>query len=240
MNCDTAFDLMTDANGSRSSALAQHFETCSRCRQMQDTLAPALEFLTQDEPSQDFSAGSGDSPSSEAGGRQPFVTVDSLRIAQQAAGRLAAQADLPRAKRQHLAGQLTRYAAVFAAGLLLALALVPERDRGKIQAGCTRREAAAASSGRSADTIQILALSCAVCHTAASAPANDKTTSFRSEFRSERADSWDWLAPFFREEYGPVDDSRCVARSKHPTQLNAICLRAQQSLHTFVAKEMNA
>ena len=45
MNCDTAFDLLTDPNGSRSSALAEHFETCARCRHMQQTLAPALDFL---------------------------------------------------------------------------------------------------------------------------------------------------------------------------------------------------
>ena len=108
MNCDTAFDLMTDAKGSRSGALAQHFETCTRCRQMQETLAPALEFLTQDEPSYDFSSGSMDSAASDAGGRQPFVTVDSLKIAQQAARRLAAHTDLPRVRRQRLAGQLTR------------------------------------------------------------------------------------------------------------------------------------
>ena len=238
MNCDTAFDLMTDENGSRSSALAQHFETCSRCRQMQETLAPALEFLTQDEPSQDFFAGSRGGATSEAGGRQPFVTIESLRIAQQAAGRLAAQADMPRARRQRLAGQLTRYAAVFAAGLLVAFVLVPERDRETIPVGqCRRQEAAGETSGRAADSIQTLAQSCAVCHTAAPTQAHDKKTSFRSEFRSERANSWDWLAPLFCEEYRPVDDSRCVAGSNLPDDLNTICLRVQPS---FAAKEMTA
>src|SRR5258708_1695928 len=195
MNCDTAFDLMTDAHGSRSGVLAQHFESCPRCRQMQATLAPALDFLTPDEPLHDFSAGAGDSATSDAGGRQPFVAVDSVRIAQQAASRLLAQADLPRVRRQRLAGQLARYAAVFAAGLLLALVLVPDRNQEKANpAGqCTRQAAASEASGRSAAAIQALAQSCAVCHTAAAAPAHEKTTSL---IRSEHSRSWDWLVPF--------------------------------------------
>jgi len=239
MNCDTAFDLMTDAAGSRSGALAQHFETCPRCRQMQETLAPALEFLTQDERADDFSARSGESPSSEAAGRQPIITIESLKIAHQAASRLAAQAELPRARRQRLAGQLTGYAAVFAAGLLVALSLVPERGSEKpMPTGqCTRQEAARDDSLRSADTIQALAQSCAVCHTATPAPVHDKQTSF---FRSERSNTREWLAPYFREEFGPVDDPRCVAGSKRSaelTALNAICQRVQPS---FGAKEMTA
>jgi hypothetical protein len=239
MNCDTAFDLMTDAAGSRSGALAQHFETCTRCRQMQETLAPALEFLTQDGPSHDFSSRYDDRSVAESGGRQPFVTADSVRIAEQAAGRLAAQADLPRVQRQRLAGQLTRYAAVFAAGLLLAFALISERHRETIPASeCTRQEAASEDTGRSAEAIRTLAQSCAVCHTATAAPAHDKeTSSRRSEFRSDRANSWDWLAPFFREEVGPIDDSRYVAGSNRPAELNAICQRVPPS---FSAKEMTA
>src|SRR5579872_6815601 len=34
MNCDTAFDLMTDAGAFRSTALMAHLESCPRCRQM--------------------------------------------------------------------------------------------------------------------------------------------------------------------------------------------------------------
>jgi hypothetical protein len=236
MNCDTAFDLMTEANGSRSGALAQHFETCARCRQMQETLAPALEFLMQDEPSPYFSSGGRDGATSDAGGRQPFVSVDSVRIAEHAAFRLAAQADLPRVRRQRLTGQLTRYAAAFAAGLLLALVLIPDRNQEKpMPAGqCTRQAASSEKTGRSAEAIQALAQSCAVCHTSTPIPAQDKKTSL---FRSERASSWDWLAPFFREEPGSVNDSRYVAGSRHTSDMNAICRRAQP---LSAATEMNA
>lgn len=228
MNCDTAFDLMTDPNGSRSGALAQHFETCTRCRQMQETLAPALDFLTQDVSSQNFSVASGDSASAESAGRQPFVTVESVSIAQQAAGRLAAQAELPQIRRQRLAVQTVRYAAVFAAGLLLAVVLFSEREKDRVlpDGQCTRQEAAATESGRSAETIQVLAQSCNVCHPSSPAPVKDKTTSM---LRSERATSWDWLAPFFREEFRAVDDSRFVAGSKSPVELNSTFRHMRQS-----------
>jgi len=235
MNCDTAFDLLTDEHGSRSSALAQHFETCARCRRMQETLAPALEFLTQKEPSQQFAAGLREGETGEQGRRQPFVTVESFRIAEQAAGRLARHDDWPRAGRLRLVGQLTRYAAVFAAGILLAVALVPDHSHTPtIPAGCTRQAAAENSPARSADAIRALVQSCAVCHTSAAAPARDKTT---SSLRSERANAWDWLAPLLRDAQGQFDESRFVAGAEHPADLKAIWMRGQQS---FIAREMTA
>jgi hypothetical protein len=222
MNCDTAFDLLTDEHGSRSGALAQHFETCARCRQMQETLAPALEFLTHKEASQQFAAAFRESEIPEQGSRQPFVSGESLRMAEQAAGRLAGHDDRPRAGRRRLAGQLIRYAAVFAAGILLAVALVPDRGQTPtLPAGCTRQAAAENSAGRSADTIQALAHSCTVCHAAATTePAHERTTSL---LRSERVNSWDWLAAYFAEEYRPVDDSHLVAQSQSPADLSRIC-----------------
>lgn len=43
MNCDQAFDAMTDPTGSAAGALREHLSCCPRCRQMRETLAPALE-----------------------------------------------------------------------------------------------------------------------------------------------------------------------------------------------------
>lgn len=212
MNCDTAFDLMTDPHGSRSASLAEHFETCTRCRQMQETLAPALDFLMQDESPPSHGATARDVCGSQEESRQPLITIDAVRIAQQAAGRLAAQADLPRVRRQRLAGHALRYAGVFAAGLLVALVLAPNRQvKQSIPAGdCTRQEAASGSSGRSPDVIQVLARSCALCHAPVPATRADNQTSL---LRSNRAPTWEWLAPFFSDEYRPLDDSRFVAGS---------------------------
>jgi len=212
MNCDTAFDLMTDSHGSRSGALAQHFETCPRCRRMQETLAPALEFLTQDESWQGHSAPSADGARANSVGRQPFAIADSVSIAQLAAARLAAQANPPRARQRRIAAQALRYAAVFAAGLLLALIVVPNRQAGQAipTSQCTRKAAAGESIGRSVEAIQALAQSCSNCHAAQPASNSDRQTSL---LRADRKASWDWLAPFFSEEYKPIDDSRFVAGS---------------------------
>src|SRR6266478_2682946 len=144
MNCDTAFDLMTDAEGSRSLALARHLDDCPRCRQMQATLSPALDFLVEacpaegaDEPAPHYSA------TGSTGRRQPIVTAEALRIAQQTAVALRARADSPRIRLQRLAGRTLQYSAVFAAGLLVAFTVLEiRRGAGPGNRQCTRHEAA--------------------------------------------------------------------------------------------------
>ncbi len=42
MNCDEAFDALTDPAEHDNSALKWHLEFCPRCREMQEVLAPAL------------------------------------------------------------------------------------------------------------------------------------------------------------------------------------------------------
>ncbi len=222
MNCDTAFDLMTDPHGSRSGALGEHFATCTRCRQMQETLAPALEFLMEDEPSVDFASAAREVTRAQEENLQPFVSVESVKVAQQAAARLAGQADLPQVRQQRLALQALRYAAVFAAGLLLAVILVPDRHVAvPPPAGqCMRQAAAGESSGLSPESIQALARSCAVCHANDKAPEHKNKT---SSLRFDRTASWDWLAPFFADDLNPLDDSRLVAGTSVETFAIAAC-----------------
>ena len=45
MNCDDAFDCLTDPRSSRRGELARHLQACPRCREMADTLSPALAGL---------------------------------------------------------------------------------------------------------------------------------------------------------------------------------------------------
>ena len=75
MNCDTAFDLMTDPETAGSSALARHLESCPRCRQMQQTLAPALDFLSRDREDDLHREVPGTTRESRAEGRQSVVTM---------------------------------------------------------------------------------------------------------------------------------------------------------------------
>ncbi|WLD13043.1 hypothetical protein [Planctellipticum variicoloris] len=48
MNCDQAFDAITDPTGAESAALRQHLARCPRCREMRETLSPALNALYED------------------------------------------------------------------------------------------------------------------------------------------------------------------------------------------------
>jgi hypothetical protein len=51
MNCDQAFDAMTDPNGPDSAELWRHLSGCPRCRQMYETLEPAMGlFAASDTP----------------------------------------------------------------------------------------------------------------------------------------------------------------------------------------------
>jgi len=166
MNCDTAFDLMTDAEGSQSVALTRHLDECPRCRQMQATLSPALDFLVETRPAEDaHERGPSHSPSESAGRRQPIVTAEALHIAQQTAIALRARTETPRVRLQRVAGRTLQYSAVFAAGLLAALMLF-EIGRGTApdDRECTRYAAAMKNPRRTSVEAQALQLSCARCH----------------------------------------------------------------------------
>ena len=45
MNCDQAFDCLTDSRRRHSAELERHLANCPRCRQMHDTLEPALDLF---------------------------------------------------------------------------------------------------------------------------------------------------------------------------------------------------
>jgi hypothetical protein len=205
MNCDTAFDLIIDADGSRSLALARHLDDCPRCRQMQETLAPALEFLAPSGHDDDgaltvtpFTAGG-------AGSRPSFVTTEALQIARQAATRLKSQVESPLVRLQRIVGKSLRYAAVFAAGLLLAFTLFDMRP-GRVSDNekCTRQEAARDDAQRTRAEVRALTLSCAVCHEALERPVEHRSSSL--EMR--RIDDWKWLQEVLRDETLVVDSDR--------------------------------
>ncbi len=50
MNCDQAFDVMTSSRRSSDGGLHAHLDGCRRCREMRETLEPALEMFSA-EPS---------------------------------------------------------------------------------------------------------------------------------------------------------------------------------------------
>ncbi|MFK7779303.1 MAG: hypothetical protein QM501_14450 [Gimesia sp.] len=112
MNCDEAFDLMTHPTDHSSEDLAWHLQLCPRCQQMKETLAPALEpfqqflgDLSETDELADFFADvqktSGrDSASGFQQTHEPFLSKESVRIAEQAATRLQAEAGLSQVTKQ--------------------------------------------------------------------------------------------------------------------------------------------
>jgi hypothetical protein len=198
MNCDMAFDLMTDAEGCQSAALGQHLASCPRCRQMQETLAPALGFLADSawnssahEPSGDCDAASGNTS------RHPFLILEALKVARDTASALAVRTETRPDRMNAFVGRALRFAAVFAAGVVLGLVLLENRDRSAIEGKeCTRHAAARDGVARSDAEIQRLALSCAACHDAATKPIDNRATLL--DF--DRSRQLDWLEQLFREE----------------------------------------
>lgn len=106
MNCDQAFDCLTDSGRRHSPQLEEHLAHCERCRQMLDTLEPALDLFDDLIPEPDLSGRGG----------APTIAPESVRVAEQAAARLLAAGPKPPHRRR---GTIVRYAAAAMVGALL-------------------------------------------------------------------------------------------------------------------------
>jgi hypothetical protein len=170
MNCDTAFDLMTDAHGGKSQALRDHLEHCPRCRQMQETLAPALDWLVDSASlDDDVAPHTALAPRETTGRRMPaLATAESTRIARESAEALTVRTAPASVRYRCWIGGALRCAALIVLGGFLALAFVPGARVGVPRSDdgpCRRHEAAAARiAARPAVEIQALVASCAACH----------------------------------------------------------------------------
>ena len=77
MNCDQAFDQMTDSDLASRDELRAHLDACPRCRQMLETLSPALEAFGVEQQT------------IVGGGMIVQREEDGMHVAQEAAARLA-------------------------------------------------------------------------------------------------------------------------------------------------------
>lgn len=177
MNCDLAFDLMTDPQGQGSQALQRHLSACPRCRQMQQTLSPALDWLTEAGTVEDVSL---QPAARDAGGCIPrSATAESLDVAREAAATLSARSGPGPSSYGRLPRVALRCATALGIGGLLALALIPPArplEPSRDAEGCRRQEAAR-DSARSAAQLRELIASCAACHRSdRAAPTPDRRT----------------------------------------------------------------
>jgi hypothetical protein len=172
MNCDQAFDYLTDSARRESAALARHLAGCPRCRQLKDTLEPALDLF--DELVPEPGIGSFD-------GTAPATAEDTVRTAEQSAARLSGWQSASRIR------TAVRYAAVFLLGASLAFAVaVTQREisdrsapAGSICAWKNRTEAA----DRDQPGATAVVLSCVGCHLKSSSQADNSSAYNFDAFR---------------------------------------------------------
>ncbi len=158
MTCDQAFDCLTDPEQRYSVELERHLAACPRCRNMHETLEPALDLFDE------IIAEPGASAPLSAG---PVLSTESVRLAEQTAAQLASARSTAR-RTDRSWSVVWRYAAVFLFGGAIVLGIgavqgrlsAPEGPRG---ATCTWRNRAAMSISESRDP-QTVTLSCVACH----------------------------------------------------------------------------
>jgi hypothetical protein len=178
MNCDEAFELLTDLTQRPSGALRQHLAGCPRCRQMQETLAPALAGLQDELTAQSREDGRATQSSSARPAtehRPHFLSVEAVDIAECAARRLTARAPFCRLGLRRLAAAAARYVVAFSVGAVVALGAVsgePEHmaPRHLLTAvpkvtSCTRSLMANLEMGPTVDARNVV-MSCVACHLA--------------------------------------------------------------------------
>lgn len=150
MNCDQAFDQMTQLGGGTDPQLRLHLAGCRRCREMQETLAPALGLFEADprpdrqEPWQTDSESTGD-------------------LATQTARRLTETAVRPRRM-----GALLGYAAavLLGAGLMWSTLLL-HREGQSVNSRWSQADCLYVADGRPATiSTTVFMQSCLRCHQA--------------------------------------------------------------------------
>lgn len=115
MNCDQAFERLTDDQPANDAQLALHLRDCPRCRAMQVTLSPVMEWLRED------------SANAPAGGRDwhqnsGLLTEESVAVAMEIAQRL------PRTGQRAAFRQALGLALVMTFGIALGVFVFGERQ----------------------------------------------------------------------------------------------------------------
>jgi len=169
MNCDTAFDLMTDPHGGRSNSLREHLAGCARCRQMQETLAPALDWLSEPAPLDADQSLHAALLAHEAVIRPgALATAEARQVALEAAGSLSVRCAPPAVRFGRAVAVVLRSAALVAFGAFLASSFAPDsQPAGPDPNGepCRRYQAAEMHElPLSANERNALIASCAACH----------------------------------------------------------------------------
>ncbi len=125
-----------------------------------------------------------------------MVTAQARRIAHEAATGLTALSETRQERWRRLAVNGLRYAAVFAAGLLVAFTVVDLRHRAEHGQDCTRHDAVRDGQPRTAAEIRVLVVSCSVCHDRPQKVTDEHNT---SSLYPRRVTEYEWLEQIFKD-----------------------------------------
>jgi hypothetical protein len=179
MNCNEAFEHLTDANLRNGNELRLHIDACPRCRQMQAVLEPALGLFDPPVLPPRPAAGSDPAPRGESAPAIPYLSPDAVQLAEDTARTLMEQKTGCGVHSRRKSAMGLMFAA---AGLLLAAVAVygfnldtdgdasPLRSDPVIASECTWLNRSEASPKQPPKARGIV-LSCVACHLADSPTA---------------------------------------------------------------------
>jgi hypothetical protein len=208
MNCDHAFDLMTDPVLDDCAQLHAHLEACPRCRQMYETLSPALGLFGS-------SGTARENASADA-----LTAVGSVEIAERVAVRLAREPQLIRTAPSRVHRPLQALACLLAGGLVLIAAIglsVPHSAAPaapSVNGQCTWLHREVVPANQRAEAV---VLSCVACHTARHQKQEQESTTALPSVWTE------WRVPTL-VEIEPVlsfDDPAWLQHAVWPTEPTA-------------------
>ena len=102
MNCDEAFDALTDPTQAQSPELESHLAACARCRQMQQILEPAIGLF-------DSATTHAIAPADERS-KQPVISAEAIQLAERTARELSERRTVQPAPRPESARRFPRTA----------------------------------------------------------------------------------------------------------------------------------
>ena len=174
MNCDEAFDALTDVVGRESDDLQRHLNLCPRCRQMREVLEPALSLFDPAPEAENLADLAGDDAAESI--RQKFLSVEAVQMARETAQRLSVSGKKqpPAGLKRHAAWMLLNVAAAAAAvaivfTLFAPMASGPERRQSAtgaaspaVFAQCLWKDRP--STARAKSDAKVVVSSCVACH----------------------------------------------------------------------------
>jgi hypothetical protein len=185
MNCDDAFDALTDPVCADTAELAEHLLKCPRCRELKQVLEPALSLLCGDLPAEPAMAAAlpheGRGNDDDVASQKSFLSVEAIGVAEAAAARLASLSapsgsrPVVRLPRHRISGRATQGLlcaalgglAVFCIGLWNGKSdVAPQRSLapGVIPAGVCTRNAVPQKPTQTRENARAVILSCVACH----------------------------------------------------------------------------